>query len=86
MVVAMRIKLLFFAAIQDLAGQREAELVLDGDSVGVEELPAHLERQFPEFSGRLASVRIAVNESFANPGERVADGDVVALIPPVSGG
>jgi molybdopterin converting factor small subunit len=31
-------------------------------------------------------VRIARNEAFAEPSEALAEGDVLALIPPVAGG
>ena len=38
------------------------------------------------FSGPIASVRLARNETFATNDERIEEGDVVALIPPVAGG
>jgi molybdopterin synthase sulfur carrier subunit len=34
----------------------------------------------------LSSVMTAINESFANEGDLIKDGDTVAFIPPVSGG
>ncbi|MBL9111383.1 MAG: MoaD/ThiS family protein, partial [Myxococcales bacterium] len=36
--------------------------------------------------GRMGSVRIAKNERFAKPDEALHEGDVIALVPPVSGG
>ena len=36
--------------------------------------------------GRLASVRFARNEEFAESRDAIAEGDVIALIPPVAGG
>ena len=82
----MQVKLLFFAAIEELLGKREAELSLEQDAVTAEDFIELLEQHFPELSGRMVSVRLAINESFAAPGDRVRHGDVVALIPPVSGG
>jgi Molybdopterin converting factor, small subunit len=36
--------------------------------------------------GRAAGLLYAVNKQYAEPGDALADGDEVALIPPVSGG
>lgn len=82
----VRINLLFFAAIEELMGRREAALEVEATALTAGDLPELLQRRFPELEGRLASVRLAVNESFAQPGDPVCDGDTVALIPPVSGG
>jgi len=35
---------------------------------------------------RLRYVRFARNEEFAQPSDLIAEGDVIALIPPVAGG
>lgn len=45
-----------------------------------------LELRKPEFRGRLGAVRVAVNEEFAEASALLHGGEVVALIPPVSGG
>jgi molybdopterin converting factor small subunit len=37
-------------------------------------------------AGRLTSVRVAVDEEFADKSRELLGGEVVALIPPVSGG
>jgi molybdopterin converting factor small subunit len=52
----------------------------------VADLVLHLEATYPELSGRMATVRVAQNERFAKPEAPLAEGDVLALIPPVSGG
>jgi sulfur-carrier protein len=82
----MRIQILYFAAIKELLGVAGEAVELDGSSTDVAGVEAHLVRMHPELEGRLASVRIAVNEAFAFPATRVEDGDTLALIPPVSGG
>ena len=80
------IRVLYFAGLRDLVARAEESLELPGSVATVAELASHLERVHPELTGRLKGVRLAVNESFANPGDAVGAGDVVALIPPVAGG
>jgi molybdopterin converting factor subunit 1 len=80
------LSLLYFAAISDLLGSNGERLAIPDSVRNVGELGAHLERVHPALAGKLGSVRIAVNEEFAEPGAPLTDGDVVALIPPVSGG
>ncbi len=82
----MNIELLYFAALKDLTGTASEKVELSLPRPSVSELCAELERRRPELAGRLASVRVAVNETFADPADVVPDGATVALIPPVSGG
>jgi molybdopterin converting factor subunit 1 len=82
----MKVRVLFFAATRDLAGASEATVTVPGSAPTVADLVLHLEATYPELSGRMATVRVAQNERFAKPEARLADGDVLALIPPVSGG
>ncbi len=84
--VGMRVHLLFFAALRDAVGFAESELELAPDDATVAGLATRLPDRFPALDGRMGSVRLAVNEEFAEPGHVLHDGDVVALIPPVSGG
>jgi molybdopterin synthase catalytic subunit len=81
----MRVRVLFFAVVRERLGRDEEVLELaDGADVGA--AWAALERAHPELGGLRAAVKLAVNEEFA-AGERVlADGDVIAIIPPVAGG
>jgi molybdopterin synthase sulfur carrier subunit len=80
----VQITLLYFAALRDAVGVSEEQLSLD-DGRTVSELLGLLDQR-PELSGKLGSVRVAINEAFAARDERFADGDRVALIPPVQGG
>ena len=43
-------------------------------------------KEHKELQSMRGSVRIAVNEELAKEGDRLADGDVVAFLPPVAGG
>lgn len=81
-----RITLLYFAAVRDLLGSSEEAVELPDAVANVGELSRHLERRHPELSGRLRGVRFAVNEVFADAATPLAQGDVVAVIPPVAGG
>jgi len=84
--MARTVTLLYFAAVKELVGAGEARLTLPGDVRTIGDLSSHLEQTEPKLAGRLGTVRFAVNESFVSPDALVSDGDVVAVIPPVSGG
>jgi molybdopterin synthase sulfur carrier subunit len=80
------VTLLYFAAIREAVGATEEPLSLPDSVATIADLSAWLQENRPPLRGRLASVRFAVNEAFVEPHASVASGDVIALIPPVSGG
>lgn len=82
----MEITLLYFAAVRDLLGTSEEKVTLPADVRTVGDLRAWLERERPALRERMGFVRIARNEEFSVPGDPIAEGDVIALIPPVAGG
>lgn len=82
----MKVAVLYFAAVRDLSGVDREELSLPSDVATVRAFVAWLERERPALAGRMSSVRVARNEAFASNDEGIADGDVLALIPPVAGG
>jgi molybdopterin converting factor subunit 1 len=82
----VRVTVLYFAAVRDLAGVDEEGLELPTEVTTIDALCAHLERTRPALDGRLGHVRFARNEEFARGADALAEGDVVALIPPVAGG
>jgi molybdopterin synthase catalytic subunit len=82
----MRLVVRLFAAARDRAGADRLTLSIEGSSASLEELRMALERSTPALAPILAISRIAVNQEFAEPGARVAEGDEIAIIPPVSGG
>jgi molybdopterin converting factor subunit 1 len=82
----MKIHLLYFAAVRDLAGLDGEAVALPEGVATVGDLAAFLERHRPALAGRLRSVRFARNEAFAERDDVLVDGDVVAVIPPVAGG
>lgn len=82
----MNVRVLYFAAMRDLAGRAEETLELPRDVATVGDFAGYLVRTMPGFAERRSHVRIARNEAFAADDERLAEGDVLALIPPVAGG
>lgn len=80
------VSVLYFAALRDLAGTGEETVKLPPLPTNVETLLSVLEARHGGLAGRLTSVRVAVNEEFAELSQELHGGEVVALIPPVSGG
>jgi molybdopterin converting factor subunit 1 len=80
----VKLTILYFAAVRDLVGK--AEESVDAPARTVRELREWLEGARPELRERLGAVRFARNEEFAKDDEALGEGDVIALIPPVSGG
>jgi molybdopterin synthase sulfur carrier subunit len=77
--------MLAFAGARDVLGAGELDLPLAAPCTADELLTLVCER-FPGLTPYRASIRVAINGEYAAPGDRVAAGDEVALIPPVAGG
>jgi molybdopterin converting factor subunit 1 len=80
------VSVLYFAALRDLAGTGEERVSLPVAPLSVGSFLQTLEARHRALSGRLQSVRVAVDEEFAELSHELRGGEVVALIPPVSGG
>lgn len=80
------IKVLYFAALRERMGVAFEDLLLPDGVRDVGELARYLERSRAPLAGVLASVRFAVGDEFVGVERLLEPGDVVALIPPVSGG
>lgn len=81
----MKIKARFFASAREAVGQRELDVdVPEGLTAG--DLLQRLIADYPRLAGHASTLRLAVNEAYADPTECLHPGDEVALIPPVSGG
>lgn len=74
-------KVMFFAHLRDAVGEESVSVDLTGKTVA--EAKVILSEQY---GVNLDSVMAAVNEEFASDEDVLSDGDVVAFIPPVSGG
>ncbi|CAL2103957.1 Molybdopterin synthase sulfur carrier subunit [Tenacibaculum sp. 190130A14a] len=80
----MNITLLLFGAATDLLGTSEITLEVPNNT-NIASFKTFLNEQFSTLS-QLNSYAIAVNEAYANDTVLLKENDVVAIIPPVSGG
>ncbi|PLT30260.1 molybdopterin converting factor subunit 1 [Peribacillus deserti] len=76
------IKVLFFAHLKDVIGSESVTLEMGGENII--SLKKRISDQYRIDS--LHTVMVAVNEEFADDSTILSDGDIVAFIPPVSGG
>lgn len=81
----MRVHLLFFGILRDVAGGSDRALELP-EGATVLELLARCEEEIPSMKSLLASLAIAVNQEYARADTKLKHDDEVALLPPVSGG
>lgn len=82
----MVVRLLYFAGLRDAVGIAEESVHLPNHVRTVGGLADHLATVHRGYAERRDHVRIARNEAFAGEHDLLADGDVIALIPPVAGG
>lgn len=81
----MRINLLLFATYRDLTGVGELSIdVRDGASAG--DALRELRQRDARFAALPARPVVAVNREYAELHVRLAEGDELALLPPVAGG
>jgi molybdopterin converting factor subunit 1 len=82
---AMKVRLLFFAVLRDIAGTDVRELALpEGATPG--DVWTSLRGEFAKLADYTQPPMIAVNESYADADAVLRDGDELAFIPPVAGG
>lgn len=79
----MALTVLYFAGLRDLSNtdREQVEIAAGAD---VSQVLVQLRRRHERL--RFDGVRCAVNEEFVDETHPLADGDTLALIPPVSGG
>lgn len=81
----MRVTVRLFARLRDVTGASElARELPDGSTART--LWDGLAAEFAELVDYRGTVSVAVNEEYAKMDARLADGDEVAFLPPVSGG
>jgi molybdopterin converting factor subunit 1 len=80
----MNIYILFFGITSDFVGKSKLSYTIDQKST-VKNLKKELTNLYPNLSN-IKEFAIAVNEEYAEDDLILNDGDVVAIIPPVSGG
>ena len=80
----MKLKILFFGIAAELVNAFEVEISLS-EKATVKECKLELQKLFSKLQN-INSYAIAVNESYATDAVLLKSGDVLAVIPPVSGG
>ncbi|MFT4571597.1 MAG: molybdopterin converting factor subunit 1 [Hyphomicrobiaceae bacterium] len=81
----MQLRVLYFGIVRERIGTREEAIEL-GDGSDVAALLAELASRHDVFSLGAGSLRVAVNQDYVDVAHPLADGDEVAIIPPVAGG
>ncbi|MEJ8777493.1 molybdopterin converting factor subunit 1 [Pseudogracilibacillus sp. ICA-222130] len=77
------VQLLFFAQLQEKIGQKQLEVEANGKTV--KEIKDVFLAKY-DIASLLEDAMVAINEEYATETDIVQSGDVVAFIPPVSGG
>lgn len=81
----MEVEIRLFATLKDRVGQDSIKVSID-EPATVSTLLQVVEEAYPALAQALPSTIIAVNKAYAGSETPVADGDELALFPPVSGG
>ena len=81
----MKIRDKCFAAAREIVGTGELVVELQEGST-LTQLLDQIRRQFPRLEGLAGSLLFSVNREYAPFDKKLAAGDEVALIPPISGG
>ena len=81
----VRVKVLFFGRLRELIGVAEETLELPAGATLAQVFERYAER-FPKLTGFRGSMVVSRNQEFAAWDARVAAGDEIAFLPPVSGG
>src|SRR5437899_1594110 len=81
----MRIRVLYFAVFREKLG-RDNDVVALADGARVRDAITALAARYEAVHKLRGKFRVAVNQDFADDEHELADGDELALIPPVAGG
>ena len=82
---SVRVQVLFFGMLKDIVGRPQEALEL-GSGASLDTIFDHYAARFPRLAELRSSTVMALNQQFSKGSTPVADGDEVALLPPVSGG
>jgi molybdopterin synthase sulfur carrier subunit len=81
----MTITLRFFGQLKELTKTNEIEIQLKKD-LNIEALQWIIGERFPNIKEHLNSVSYSVNNEYVNKETTIKEGDIVGLLPPISGG
>ena len=80
----MELQIQAFGIAKDILGGSMVTLRVD-ETITAGELKSELEKRYEPLS-KLSSFLLAINDEYAQPEDKISEGDEVAIIPPVSGG
>ena len=80
-----RVIIRYYSSLRDEAG-REVETVYLDEGACVNDLVVQTISRFPQIEKFESSLLIARNSEYVNRNVELADGDIIDLMPPVSGG
>ncbi len=80
----MIIKILFFGIARDISKKNSIEIEAK-ESLNIEDLKKLLKNNYPNFDV-INDFSLAVNEAYTDNDYMLRNNDIVAIIPPVSGG
>ena len=80
----MRIKILLFGITRDIIGDNSIEIELE-PNISVMDLQQMLKKKYSGLND-IESFAVAVNEKYTSGEYTIQENDVIAVIPPVSGG
>jgi molybdopterin synthase sulfur carrier subunit len=80
----MKVKVLYFSQVKDKIGKNEEEIEFEGKTL--KDLVDVLAKKYPDIKDILKRSMFAVNESYETMDYNLQDNNMIAIIPPVSGG
>ena len=81
----MRVRVLFFGILRELAGTSADSIEVTEGSL-VRDVLRHYEARIPQLKAASGSLALAVNQQYVSPETTLHPNDEIALLPPVSGG
>jgi len=81
----MRVKVVYFGVLRDMAGHGDEAVEL-ADGTRLAELYADLQKRVPGLTKFGSSIALSINYEYSNLDSLLHEGDEIALLPPVSGG
>jgi len=81
----MKVKVLFFASARELTGETEITLDLE-DGATSTQLPEILMSLYPDLDIQRDRMSLAINQVYCREKTELRERDVVAILPPISGG
>jgi molybdopterin converting factor subunit 1 len=82
----MKVRVLFFSVLQDIAGKGAHEIIVPEQSPKVGDLLEVLHEKWPPLRAWDASLLIAMDQSYVRREDALREESEIAVMPPVQGG